>query len=82
MGEIWRNDQMKDLTRSQRRRMNGRRWRFGRHGQTSEDEGREIREAQHSGLVEAYMDGQRWALMIEEEREARRRGEHKLRYYR
>jgi hypothetical protein len=61
--------------------MNGPRWRFGR-GQTFEEEGREIAEAKRLGLVEAYMDGQRWASMIEEEREARRRGEHRARYYR
>jgi hypothetical protein len=69
------------LNRSQRRRMNGTRWRFGR-GQTFDEEGHEIAEAKRVGLVEAYMHGQRWARLIEEEREARRRGEHKARYYR
>jgi hypothetical protein len=60
--------------------MNGR-WRFGR-GQSYKQELREIKAAKLAGLVEPYMDGQRWAAMIEEEREARHRGEHKARYYR
>jgi hypothetical protein len=55
--------------------------RFGR-GQTFTEEGREIAEAKRAGLIQPYMDGQRWAQMIEEDREARRRGEHKARYYR
>ena len=61
--------------------MNGTRWRFGR-GQTFTEEGLEIAKAKRAGLVEAYMDGQRWAQMIDAEREARRRGERKARYYR
>ena len=64
-----------------RQKMSGKRWKFGR-GQTFKEEGREIEEAKAAGLVETYMDGQRLARMIDEEREARRRGEHKARYYR
>ena len=68
------------MNESQRRRMNGR-WRFGR-GQTFAQEGHEMAEAQAAGLGAFYLDGQRWARMIEDERAARRRGEHKARYYR
>lgn len=56
-------------------------WKFGR-GQTFREEGREIAQATRAGRSERYMQGQRWARMIAEEREARRRGEHKARYYR
>jgi hypothetical protein len=66
---------------SQRRRMNGKRWRFGR-GQTFNEEGDEIDAAQSAGLGALYLRGQRWATMIEQERAARRSGEHKLRDYR
>ncbi len=66
---------------SHRQRINGKRWRFGR-GQTFEEEGREIAEAKSAGLVELYVRGQRCARMIEVEREARRCGKHKVRYYR
>ena len=55
------------------------RWRFGR-GQTFKEEGDEIAAAMGSGLGEFYLRGQRWAQMIEQEREARRCGEHKARY--
>ncbi len=68
------------MNESQRRRIKGR-WKFGR-GQTFKQEGREIEEALSSGLGEFYLRGQRWARMIDEEREARGRGEHKARYYR
>ena len=69
------------MNESQRRRMNGRRWGFGR-GQTFKEEGREIAQAMGAGLGEFYLRGQRWAQMIEAEREARRRGDNKARYYR
>jgi hypothetical protein len=62
-------------------KLGGQRWRFGR-GQSYAAEGREIAAAERAGLAEAYMQGQRWARMIEAEREARRRGEHKARRYR
>lgn len=51
--------------------MNGRRWSFGR-GQTRSQEGREIDRAKAAGLTEPYMAGQRWARMIDAERERRR----------
>ena len=52
------------MNESQRQRMNGKRWRFGR-GQTSKEERDEIAEAMASGLGEFYLRGQRWARMIE-----------------
>ena len=67
------------MNESQRQRMNGKRWRFGR-GQTSKEERDEIAEAMASGLGEFYLRGQRWARMIEQEREARQRGEHKAKW--
>jgi hypothetical protein len=66
---------------SLRQRMNGRRWLFGR-GQSSREEKREIAEAQSAGLTDLYLQGQRWATMIEAERKARRGGKHKAKYYR
>lgn len=75
MGELWK----RAMNESQRQRMNGKRWKFGR-GQTFGEEGREMKEAMESGLGEFYLRGQWWARMIEQEREARRRGEHKARW--
>jgi hypothetical protein len=47
------------------------RWRFGL-GQTVWEERREIAEAKRAGLADGYLRGQRWARMIEAERERRR----------
>ena len=75
MGELWK----RAMNESQRQRMKGKRWRFGR-GQTFKAEGREMKEAMERGLGEFYLRGQSWARMIEEERKARRRGEPKARW--
>ncbi len=48
------------MTKSERRRMNGRRWKFGR-GQTGSEAKREIEEAKAAGLVAHYLRGQEWA---------------------
>jgi hypothetical protein len=55
--------------------MNRPRWRFWK--QSIKAERAEIRRAKADGETERYMDGQRWAQMIEAETERRRRGEHK-----
>jgi hypothetical protein len=55
--------------------MNTPRWRFW--NQSLEDERAEIRGAKEDGLTDRYMEGQRWAQMIEAETERRRRREHK-----
>lgn len=59
------------MTEAQRKRMNGRRWRFGR-GQTDREEKAEIESAKRAGLVWDYLEGQRWRRMIEAETERRR----------
>ena len=48
-----------------------RRWRFG-IGQTAREEQREIAEAMVAGRGEEYVRGQRYARLIESERERRR----------
>src|SRR4051794_25602055 len=61
----------KQMTKSQRRRMRRRRWKFGR-GQTASEEGSEMAEAVAAGLGEHYVEGQRLLQMIEAETERRR----------
>ena len=58
------------MNESERRRMDGKRWRFG--NQTAAQERREIESAKRAGLVWHYMQGQRWAHLIEAETERRR----------
>jgi hypothetical protein len=67
------------MNESQRQRMNGKRWKFGRD-QSANEERREIADAMRSGLGEFYLQGHGWAQMIEAERKARRSGEHKARH--
>lgn len=55
--------------------MNRPRWRFW--NQSIKAERAEIKRAQADGDTERYMEGQRWAQMIELETERRRRREHK-----
>jgi hypothetical protein len=55
--------------------MNKPRWKFW--NQSIKAEKAEIKRAKADGLTQRYMEGQRWAHMIEAETERRRRREHK-----